>query len=78
MSEKSQKIRIACDLPKRQREVLRLIAEGYTSKAIGITLDSSPKTIEYHRAELMKRIGLGDVAHMTKLALRLGLTEIDV
>jgi DNA-binding NarL/FixJ family response regulator len=60
-------------LSSRQREVLQLIAEGHGTKAIGDLLHISPKTVETHRAELMRRLNIHDVAGLTRLALREGL-----
>jgi DNA-binding NarL/FixJ family response regulator len=60
-------------LSTRQREVLQLIAEGHSTKAIGEQLHISPKTVETHRAELMRRLGIFDIAGLTRFALREGL-----
>ncbi|HEV2835829.1 MAG TPA: response regulator transcription factor, partial [Pyrinomonadaceae bacterium] len=49
-------------LSPRQREVLRLIAEGRTTKQIAQTLEISVKTVETHRAQLMERLDIHDVA----------------
>jgi DNA-binding NarL/FixJ family response regulator len=60
-------------LSTRQREVLQLIAEGHSTREIGEQLHISPKTVETHRAELMRRLGIFDVAGLTRFALREGL-----
>ncbi|HEY3097973.1 MAG TPA: response regulator transcription factor [Methylomirabilota bacterium] len=60
-------------LTSRQREVLQLIAEGYTTKAIAARLALSVKTIETHRAQLMERLDIRDVAGLVRFALRSGL-----
>ena len=62
-------------LTPRQREVLQLIAEGYTTKAIASRLHVSVKTIETHRAQLMGRLGIHDVPGLVRFALRRGLIE---
>lgn len=62
-------------LSSRQREVLQLIAEGHSTKAIGQLMHISPKTVETHRAELMRRLGIYDVAGLTRFAIRDGLTS---
>ena len=62
-------------LTLRQREVLQLIAEGYTTKAIAARLKVSVKTIETHRAQLMERLGIRDVAGLVRFALRRGLVD---
>lgn len=60
-------------LTPRQTQILRLIALGHTGKAIAQQLAISPKTVEFHRAELMKRLGLHDIASLTRYALSKGL-----
>jgi len=60
-------------LTGRQREILQLIAEGQTTKAIALILKVSPKTVEYHRAQLMNRLGIFDVSGLVRFALRSGV-----
>lgn len=60
-------------LSSRQREVLQLIAEGHSTREIAELLHISPKTVETHRAELMRRLNIHDVAGLTRFALREGL-----
>lgn len=62
-------------LTPRQRETLRLIAEGLTSKAIARTLGISIKTVEVHRSQLMDRLGIHDLAGLVRYAIRSGLVE---
>ena len=62
-------------LTERQREILTLIAEGQTTKAIALILKVSPKTVEYHRAQLMERLSIFDVPGLVRFALRNGLIE---
>jgi len=57
-------------LSERQREILQLIAEGQTTKAIALILNLSPKTVEYHRAKLMERLGIFDVPGLVRFALQ--------
>jgi DNA-binding NarL/FixJ family response regulator len=57
-------------LTGRQREILQLIAEGQTTKAIALTLNVSPKTVEYHRAKLMERLNIFDIPGLVRFALR--------
>jgi DNA-binding NarL/FixJ family response regulator len=56
-------------------ERLQLIAEGYTTKAIAARLKVSVKTVETHRAQLMDRLGIRDVAGLVRFALRRGLVD---
>lgn len=64
-------------LSAREREVLQLLAEGKTSKEIGLALHVSAKTVESHRAQIMDKLGLRTVAELTKFAIREGLTSLD-
>lgn len=62
-------------LTPRQREILQLIAEGKSTKAIAADLDVSIKTAETHRAALMERLGIRDVAGLVLFAVRHGLVD---
>jgi len=62
-------------LSPRQREILQMIAEGKTVKQIAFNLGLSGKTVETHRAELMRRLDIHDVAGLTLFALRNGLID---
>lgn len=64
-------------LSPRQREVLTLIADGYTTKQIARVLDISTKTVESHRAQLMERLNIHDVAGLVRFAIKMGLIRID-
>jgi DNA-binding NarL/FixJ family response regulator len=64
-------------LTPRQREVLQLIAEGYTTKAIAQMLKISVKTVETHRAQLMDRLGIHDVAGLVRYAIQIGLSKLE-
>lgn len=65
------------ELTPRQRETLQLIAEGKTTKEIASRLNVSIKTVETHRAQLMDRLDIHDVAGLVKLAIRVGLVQTD-
>lgn len=62
-------------LTVRQREVLQLVAEGRSMREIGLRLNLSVKTIETHRAELMRRLDIFDVAGLTRYAVRHGIVS---
>jgi DNA-binding NarL/FixJ family response regulator len=62
-------------LTPRLREILQLIAEGHTTKEIARILETSPKTVENHRARLMQRLGVNDVASLVRYALQYHLVE---
>ena len=60
-------------LTSRQVEVLRLVAEGNRTRDIADRLKLSVKTVESHRGEVMKRLGMHDVVSLVRYALRVGL-----
>ena len=60
-------------LTARQREVLRLVAGGKSTKEIAFLLNLSVKTVETHRAQIMERLNIRDVAGLVRYALRTGL-----
>ena len=62
-------------LTPREREILKLIAEGYKNKAIADYLCISPKTVEKHRANLMQKLSLHSTSALTALAIEKGLVE---
>jgi two-component system response regulator NreC len=62
-------------LSQREREVLQLMAEGKTTKQIGLQLHISPKTVEGHRLRLMAKLNIDSVAKLTKYAIQEGLTS---
>jgi DNA-binding NarL/FixJ family response regulator len=64
-------------LTAREREVLRLIAEGYTSKEITNMLVISLKTVMGHRAKTMEKLGLHNRAELIKYSVRKGLVNVD-
>ena len=60
---------------QREREVLKLLAEGYTNKEIGDLLHISVKTVEKHRANLIAKLDLHNVAQLTAFAIENGLVD---
>jgi DNA-binding NarL/FixJ family response regulator len=60
----------------RQREVLRLVAQGKTTREIAALLGLSPRTVDTHRAELMSRLGVRDAIGLLREAARLGLVDL--
>jgi len=62
-------------LTQREREILKLIAEGYKNKEIGDYLCISPKTVEKHRANLMEKLDLHNVQALTTFAIEKGLVS---
>jgi two-component system sensor histidine kinase TtrS len=59
-------------LTKRELEILSMICFGHPSKEIAETLGISPKTVEYHRANLLQKTDAGTTAHLVQLATRFG------
>lgn len=57
-------------LGHREEEVLRLIADGYSSKQIARHLEIAPSTVDVHRRNIMRKIGLHKVADLTRFAIR--------
>jgi len=69
-----------CPLDKltaRQTQVLRLIADGKTTKQVALELNISVKTVETHRSHLMDRLDIHDIAGLVRFAIRTGLASLD-
>jgi len=75
LSASAARASVVEDLTPREREVLTSLAEGHTSKEIGAILGISPRTAEHHRARLMSKLGINDVAGLTRYAIRQGLVD---
>lgn len=65
------------ELTPRQYQVLKMIAEGHATKEIARRLTISVKTVETHRAQLMDRLNIHDIAGLVRYALRMGLVKLD-
>ena len=64
-------------LSKREREILKLVADGHSSAEIGKMLHLSPKTVDSYRSRLMQKLQLSDLAALIKFAIQHGLTSLD-
>ncbi len=64
-------------LSPRQREILSLIADGHGTKEIARRLNISGKTVETHRAQLMERLSIHDVAGLVRFAIKMGLVDVE-
>ncbi len=64
-------------LTKREREILQLIAEGFSSIQIASRLHVSEKTVSTHRRKIMEKLSIFNVAGLTKYAVREGLTSLE-
>ena len=70
----------SCSLRKltpRQTQVLRLIAEGKTTKQVALDLNISVKTVESHRTQLMDRLEIHDLARLVRFAFKVGLVRLE-
>ena len=68
------RVPLASRVTPRQREVLQLVAEGYTGKRIARMLGLSPKTVEFHKYRLMRQLGLGSTAQLVHYAINHAMT----
>lgn len=64
-------------LSKREREILKLVADGQSSAEIGKTLSLSPKTVDSYRSRLMQKLHVSDLAGLIKFAIQHGVTSLD-
>jgi two-component system, NarL family, response regulator NreC len=64
-------------LTPREREILKLIAEGHTSREIADLLIISPKTVMGHRSKIMEKLGLRNRTELIKYAMRKGMLKLD-
>lgn len=78
MSKESLAIKHPWHLPARQQQILRLLADARTTEEIASDLGISSSDVEYHRMRLMKRVRLFSYQELTKLAVRLRMTNLDV
>ncbi|MFI0405115.1 response regulator [Actinomadura sp. 3N508] len=62
-------------LTPREEEIIKLVAEGYSSRRIAETLTISVKTVDRHRANILGKLGMRDRLELTKYAIRVGLVE---
>jgi DNA-binding NarL/FixJ family response regulator len=65
-------------LTERERDVLKLVAEGKRTKEIAFCLGISQKTAENHRANLMDKLGIHEVATLTRYAIRSGYIDLEL
>ncbi|QNM98713.1 response regulator transcription factor [Chitinimonas koreensis] len=64
-------------LTERQRDVLAGVARGLSTKEIARELNISPKTVEFHRAQISERLGVRDIAGLVRRAAKMGLVKLD-
>jgi len=73
--ESHQTPKVLESLSPREVQVLRLVADGKTSKEIAVLLDLREQTVRSYRKTMMKKLGVNNVAGLTQLALSTGLTQ---
>ncbi len=64
-------------LSARERQVLKLVAEGETNNSIAQVMKISVKTVEKHRTNLMAKLGVHDTASLVRVAVKHGLISVD-
>jgi DNA-binding NarL/FixJ family response regulator len=64
-------------LSQREREILKLVADGHSSAKIGNLLHLSPKTVDTYRSRMMQKLHVTDLAGVIKLAIQHGLTSLE-
>ena len=67
---------LAVVLTPREREVLQLLAEGRSVKEIAVVLDIAPRTVEFHKYNVMEKLGLRTTAELTQYAIKHGIVSV--
>jgi DNA-binding NarL/FixJ family response regulator len=76
MERAGRRDEVQTELTPRQREVLRLLAEGNSLKEVATALKISVKTVEFHKYRIMNQLGIRTNAEMTKYAVKAGVTHL--
>ena len=76
LKKKSSQEDLYSRLSNREREVFQMIAEGHATKEISEILCVSPSTVKTHRAHIMEKLQIDNIAHLIQFAIRLGIVEI--
>lgn len=66
----------AARLTLRQREILRLLVDGHSAKAIAARLDISPRTVEFHKYAMMETLGVTTTAELIRFSLQSGVSDV--
>lgn len=75
--ENAHKARLWRALTSRERTVLRLVVEGHTSRQVGECLKVSPKTVDKHRANLMRKLGIANLTGLVHFAIDIGVLALN-
>jgi len=76
LDETRRRVKPSIELTTRQREILQLLAEGKSAKAIGAILNISPRTVETHKYKMMDDLGVTTSAQLVQHAIRHGLVSV--
>lgn len=76
-AKETEATRLLKRITARQREILTLVAEGNSTRDIALLLKISVKTVESHRAQLMERLDIHEVAGLVRCAIRIGLVKVE-
>jgi DNA-binding NarL/FixJ family response regulator len=68
---------LPCRLTSREREIVQLLAEGRTNKEVAAALKLSPKTVEAHRGNVMRKVNLHSISELVRFAIRNKIISID-
>jgi DNA-binding NarL/FixJ family response regulator len=68
---------VSSQLTDKEREVLQLVVEGYSSKQIAVKINAALKTVEKHRQHIMEKLDLWNIPDLTKYAIREGITSLE-
>lgn len=77
MQPETEELSLSEAITLRERQVLQLIAEGYTNNEIAEKLTVSVKTVQKHRANLMGKLGVNDIPHLIRVAIQHDLIFVD-
>jgi DNA-binding CsgD family transcriptional regulator len=64
-------------LAPREKSIVKLVAEGRTTRLIAEMLGLTERTVAKYREDIMRKLGLGSIAELTKYAIRRGMTTLD-
>lgn len=65
-------------LSEREREIVQLVAKGYKNKEVAAKLGVKPKTVEKHRANIMNKLALRNLAQLIRYAIQNGLAPLEI
>lgn len=64
-------------LSPREQEIVKLISEGLSSREIADSLEVSPRTIEAHRANIYRKLGMHNLADLIKYSIKVGISGVE-